>query len=220
MLRFTIFILYACFIWTDTIAQSVWELVIADNDIEVYTRNNSDSNIKEVKIHARIESSMNELVSALEDVSAHAEWVPFTLESKILKKISESDLYYYVSSDFPFPAKDRDVVIHYLREQDEQSGIVTTNSTAVPELIAPLEDFIRVPLFNSQYILQPYTDGVIEVLYTVQTNPGGNLPVWIVNFGITRGPIKTMNALKHLIASGKYADTYAVGIKEYSDRTY
>ncbi len=214
MARLTLFLLFTCFAWTSATAQSDWEFVIGGNDIEVYTRNNDNSKVKEVKITARIHSRMNELVAALEDIEAHKEWVPFTIDSRILEQISDSELYYYVSSDFPFPAQDRDVVIYYKREQDQESKVVTTNSTAVPEHIAVHEDYVRVPLFNSRYVLSPMTDGIIDVLYTVQTNPGGKLPAWIVNFGITKGPIKTMNALKRVIASGKYADTYAIGIKE------
>jgi len=212
MNRFFILSIFIVLLYPQMYSQSDWDSVISGENIEVYTRNNNNSKVKEVKITARMESTMIEMVAALEDIEAHKEWVPYTIDSKVLKQVSDTELYYYVSSDFPFPAKDRDVIIHYRRSQDADSRVVTTTSQAVPDYISESSDFVRIPLFNSKYILSPKPGGIIDILYTVQTNPGGKLPAWIVNFGITKGPIKTMNALRKLLSSGKYADELAVGV--------
>lgn len=209
-----IFSLVWCFsVLTTVSGQSAWDIVKQKDDITVYTRKSENSKYKEVKINMKISCTMNELVAALEDVDAHKDWVPYTIDSKMVKKDSESKFYYYVSSDFPFPAKDRDVVIYYEREQQADSKIVITRSEAAPEVLAKDEDFVRVPFFSSTYVLTPLDDGMIDIEYLLKVSPGGKIPAWIINLGVTKGPIKTMESLIDLIDSGKYANYEIEGIR-------
>lgn len=193
--------------------QGEWDIVKQTDDITVFTRKSDNSKYKEVKITMTIKCSMNELVAALEDVDAHKDWVPYTIDSKMVKKDSDSEFYYYVSSDFPFPAKDRDVVIFYEREQAKDSKVVITRSEAAPEVLPEADGFVRVPLFSSTYVLTPLEDGIIDIEYLLKVSPGGKIPAWIINLGVTKGPIKTMESLVDLISSGKYANHNVAGIE-------
>lgn len=213
MKRFTFIFILLSVLCFELKSQSKWDVVKQTEDIVVYTRKSANSKYKEVKINMKISCSMNELVAALEDVDAHKDWVPYTIESKMLEKDSESEFYYYVSSDFPFPAKDRDVVIYYERQQDPNTKIVTTHSKAAPEVLPESDDFVRVPVFSSTYILTPKEDGIIYIDYVLTVSPGGKLPAWIINLGVTKGPIKTMESLIDLIASGKYSNYDITGVE-------
>lgn len=213
MMRNTIIFILLALMSIDVDAQSNWKIVKETEDITVFTRKSDNSKYKEVKITMTIKCTMNELVAALEDVDAHKEWVPYTIDSKMVKKNSESEFYYYVSSDFPFPAKDRDVVIYYEREQAVDSKVVITRSEAAPEVLPTEDGFVRVPMFSSTYVLTPQENGIIDIEYLLKVSPGGKLPAWIINLGVTKGPIKTMESLVKLIDSGKYADYNVSGIE-------
>lgn len=212
MTRITLIFILLSIISFDLKAQSKWDIVKQTDDITVFTRKSENSKYKEVKITMTIKCTMNELVAALEDVDAHKDWVPYTIDSKMVKKDSDSEFYYYVSSDFPFPAKDRDVVIYYEREQAADSKVVITRSEAAPEVLPKSDGFVRVPVFSSSYVLTPLDDGIIDIEYLLKVSPGGKIPAWIINLGVTKGPIKTMESLIKLIDSGKYSNYDVEGV--------
>lgn len=212
MTRITLIFILLSIISFDLEAQSKWDIVKQTDDITVFTRKSENSKYKEVKITMTIKCTMNELVAALEDVDAHKDWVPYTIDSKMVKKDSDSEFYYYVSSDFPFPAKDRDVVIYYEREQAADSKVVITRSEAAPEVLPKSDGFVRVPVFSSTYVLTPLDDGIIDIEYLLKVSPGGKIPAWIINLGVTKGPIKTMESLIKLIDSGKYSNYDVEGV--------
>jgi len=213
MRSITFIIIIYTLVCFDVKSQSKWDIVKQTDDITVFTRKSLNSKFKEVKISMTIKCTMNELVAALEDVDAHKDWVPYTIDSKIVKKDSDSEFYYYVSSDFPFPAKDRDVVIYYEREQAADSKVVITRSEAAPEVLPKSDGFVRVPVFSSTYVLTPKDNGIINIEYLLKVSPGGKIPAWIINLGVTKGPIKTMESLIKLIASGKYANYDIEGVE-------
>jgi len=202
---------FLCFICSIS-AQSEWKLVKERSNISVFTRHATNSKYKEVKILGRIKCEMAELVAALEDVDAHVDWVNRTMESKVIDKQSETEFLYYVSTDFPYPARDRDVVIYYKREHQKDTGVVFTTSEAKPESIPEVKGLIRIDVFSSTYKLTPNADGIIEIEYFLKVSPAGRIPAWMVNLGITKGPIETMESLFELVHSGKYADTKVVGL--------
>ncbi len=208
----SLIILLFLFFATHTFSQDVWKLVKKKASTEVFTKKSDNSQYKEIKITASFQTNMNELVAALEDVDTHKEWVPYTIDSYMVEKLNEDKFYYYVSSDFPFPAKDRDAVILYKREQDPNTKVVITKSEAAPEYIDAYSEFIRVPIFSSTYILTPRKNGFIDVEYQLQVSPGGTIPAWIINLGITKGPVMTMESLADLLDSGKYDNVDVAGV--------
>lgn len=211
MMRKILHICLVCLVTTQLVAQD-WKVVKEQEDIQVFTRKTDDSKHKEVKILARVKATMNELVAALEDVDKHKDWVPYTIDSYIVDKQEVDKFHYYVSSDFPFPAKDRDVVIFYERSQDPSTQVVITQSQARPNFLTENDDFVRVPLFNSTYVLTPADNGFIDIEYNLKVSPGGSIPAWIINLGVTKGPIKTMKSLFDLIKSGEYKHFDVAGI--------
>ncbi len=213
MVRFAFVLLISSILICELSGQGNWDIVKEKDDIIVYTRKSDNSKFKEVKINMTIKCKMNELVAALEDVDAHKDWVPYTIDSKMVKKDSDTEFYYYVSSDFPFPAKDRDVVIYYEREQAQDSKVVITRSEAAPEILPKEDGFVRVPVFSSTYVLTPLDNGIIDIEYLLKVSPGGKIPAWIINLGVTKGPIKTMESLVELIDSGKYANHNVAGVE-------
>jgi hypothetical protein len=192
-----------------------WMLVKHKGDIKVYVRQQEKGAIKEVKILTQYNCSMHELVASLEDVNAHKEWVMNTIESKVIETIQPWEFYYYISTDMPFPIKDRDLVIYYSRRQDTETGTVYTKSTASPNKHPLIDDFIRITSFESSYTLTPGPDEIIYIEYRMKVDPGGFLPSWLVNLAVTKGPLDTIESLFELLASKKYQNAYVAAITDY-----
>ena len=170
--------------------------------------------LKEVKILGRVKSTLSEVVLALEDVEAQKEWVLRTIDARTLDFTSESDFIYYISTDMPFPIKDRDLIVHYTRTQDIKTKIVETKSRALPSFLPLIDDYVRIPLFDSSYTLIPEEGGWVRIEYVMKIDPGGALPLWLVNMAVTRGPVSSIEALYELLDSGRYEGKTAYEIVE------
>lgn len=188
-----------------------WILVKKKGNIEVFVRQQAKKDFKEVRILTSANASMHELLSAMEDVDYHKNWVINTIDSKLIEKQSDLGFIYYISTDMPFPIKDRDLILEYQRKVDKQTGVVTTHSQALPSVMPEKDDFIRIKKYQSQYVLTPENNKV-HIDYQMKVDPGGLLPAWLVNLAVTTGPIKTMEALFDLLDTGKYKDHKVRGL--------
>lgn len=195
-------------------SETEWSLKKDKDGIQVYTRKPAGSKLLDLKIKMQVESSLNELMAALDDVESHKKWVFRCSESRIIEKIDQNGYYYYVKMNFPIPAKDRDVVIQYQWEQDPGTKIIRTHSKGAPGKLKEREDAIRIIDFKSSYLIVPETNGTIEIEYFLHADPAGYLPAWMVNMGVSRGPLKTMQKLKERLAAGLYKGARKEGIAE------
>lgn len=191
-----------------------WEMVKETSEMQVYVRKAEDSKLKEVKINSSISCPMSELVMALEDVESHKDWVKSTIDSKYVEKTDAANFYYYISTDMPYPVKDRDVVIKYNRSQDPNSKVVTNSYKGVADKMEPQKKFIRIPFFEAGYTLVPSAGGKIDLEYLFKVDVGGTMPTWIVNMALTKGPVDTIESLFELIRSGHYKGIAVEGITE------
>lgn len=189
-----------------------WTLLREHENFTVYYREIEGSKFQQLRIKAKTQASVKEVVAALEDIDFHKYWVYATQESYMLKKRSASDFDYYVSVDMPFPIKDRDIVIRYKRESDAASGVVHTYSVAREGIKDPREDFVRIKSFKSDYYIRPLAGGQTEIEYTVSADPGGSLPAWLVNLLKARGPTRTISTLLKHLEEGRYEERAVEGL--------
>ncbi len=180
-----------------------WELVVSKGGINIYTRPNLNSGVDEVRITTQIKSSLQGIMALLGDVREYPNWVFKCIMAKRLKTVSEQEYYYYTQSDMPFPMKDRDLVIHSRQWQDK-NGVVYSRSEGVPDFISDDENMVRIKSFEANWKIAPAKDGTVDLDYTVKIDPGGNIPAWVSNLVITKGPLKTMENLLEFVSQQKY----------------
>ncbi len=175
---------------------SSWELTTSKDDLEVYTRTNTDCKIKEIRIKTLIKTNLDNLFAVLHNVSGYPDWVYKGIDSKPLEHLDENTFYYYTASNFPFPFSDRDLVVLSKKWYDEATATWHSYSKAQPDYLPEEGNFVRIQAFESHWKIKDMGDGTIQIDYEASTDPGGMLPAWIINLGITTGPTKTMTALK------------------------
>jgi hypothetical protein len=183
----------------------------------VYTRKKEGEKFKEIKILTRYQTTLNTIMAAFDDTEAHKDWVFKTPESYTVEKINDNTLIYYIKSDLPFPVSDRDLVIKYKWTQNPETKIIITESVGVVGKVEEIDSNVRVKDFVSNYTLTPQQDGWIDIKYYAKMDPAGNLPAWLVNMAVTKGPIITMENLFTLLDSGKYDDVKIEGVSELDD---
>lgn len=186
------------------VEKSSWEFKREKNGIKVFWRDSADSDIKELKIEFEIESSLNSLVSILNDPEYYTDWIYGTLEARIVKEESPQVIYYYSKSDFPWPLSDRDLINKSTISQDPITGIVTSYSVGVNEIVPEKEDVVRITKFESVWEIKPLRKNLNRVSYQLKSDPGGNIPTWMINLAIDQGPISTMENLRALIQEPRF----------------
>lgn len=193
---------------------SNWQLKRETKQLKVYTRNISETGIKELKITTQFETSLNSIVALLNDVPANTEWVYTSIIAKITEKVSATEVYYYSVSNFPWPLQNRDLIVFSTVEQDPVSKVITSTSYSTEEKYPLQKGIVRVTEFDAKWIFTPLPGGKVDVEYTIQTDPGGNIPIFLTNMFIDKGPVETMKKMREMLQLPKYRDAKVGFIEE------
>lgn len=189
-------------------AQQDWELQKNQNDIKVYTRTIPGSDFKEIKVNTHFNHSLSEIVGLLTDMSAHKKWIYNCKESRRLKEVGTNELYYYMELKVPWPASNRDGVVCFKFSQDKETKIVTVSTQALTGILPDIRGIVRVKKLVASWTFVPQPDGTIAAEYQVNTDPGGSVPVWIVNLFAVTGPYESVTKMKKLLAENTYKDSH------------
>lgn len=190
-----------------------WKLKREKNKLKVYTRNIAETGIKELKLTTQMKTSLSSIIALFNDVPANTQWVYSSKEAKITETIAPHHVYYYSVSDFPWPLNDRDLIVDSIIHQDPDTKVVTSTSVA-SDKYPEQKGIVRVRVFESQWILTPLSGGMVDISYTVKTDPGGNIPVFLTNMFIDRGPIATMQKMRKMLELPQYRDAKVDFIEE------
>jgi hypothetical protein len=196
-------------------AQNNWSIKKDADGIAIYTRKAANSDFKELKAVFYLKTSLCSIVALVDDWENYSNWVYKCGQSTILKKVSDRELIHYQTVLVPWPLDKRDFIVTTVLSQDEKTKIITIKSTANPKYIPDNPGFVRIPQLDACWILTPLKDGIIEVTYQLLVNPGGNIPVWIVNMVVVDGPFQTMVNFKQWVMKPKYQAAKLSCIKEF-----
>lgn len=175
-------------------AQTDCKLRKNEDGIKVYTCNTDTSKFKSIKVECELKCSLDKLGNCLFDVENYTQWQFKTVESKTVEKISRSEFIYYTKIEAPWPVSDRDMVVRFRSNRSDHQLMVSANS--IHGIVAEKEDLVRVPASRSQWIVKEKGKELLEINYSIQIDPGGNVPAWLVNWVCANAPLQSFQALK------------------------
>lgn len=188
----------------NTYAQTDWKLKKDNDGIRVYVGEVQGSKFKAVKVECMLNASASQLVKVLFDVSNCPDWVDHTKSCSLLKQVSPSELYYYSEVDIPWPAKNRDFVAHLTAHQNPETKVVTVDGPAVSGYVSEKKGIVRIQSSKGLWIITPLSKSRVNVIYTLQVDPGGNIPAWLVNMLAADSPMKSFEGLKEELKKPAY----------------
>jgi len=177
-------------------AQTSWKLSTESDGIKVYTGVFPGSKIKAVKVECEFKASASQFVAVLFDIKGSPEWLYHTVSCTVVKQVSPADLYYYSEISLPWPAENRDFVAHLSATQDKATKVITINGPAVPGFVPLKDKLVRVANSSSLWTITPVGSDKLSAIYTLHVDPGGALPVWLVNMFAAEGPVQIFKKLK------------------------
>lgn len=171
---------------------SPWVLKKDKDGIKVFIRNKPGSSLKDIRVISTLESTMGGVVHMLTSKEDYKTWIYACSESYLVKEVGFLETYHYQVTAAPWPVEDRDLVLHTIVRQDEKTGIVDMVVKNATGVLPEYKGKVRVPYYDARWIIRPVENNMIEVDYTISLDPGGNIPVWVINMAISDGPLKTM----------------------------
>lgn len=193
--------------------QDDWKLKQNKEGIEIYTKPLENSHLKGIKVKCALPVTLSQLVTVIMDVNTAAEWVYSTKSSTLLKKVSAAELYYYSEVSLPWPISNRDFIAHLKVTQDPHTKVVTIDGPVVSNYLPEKKDIVRVRSSYGKWVLTPLKNNV-KIEYTLETDPGGSLPAWLVNLFVAKGPHETFKNLKVQLSKAEYKNVTLAYIKE------
>lgn len=197
-------LLLLCF--TGAFAQGKWDLRTEKDGIKVYTRPFENSKIKEVKVECSVQATLSQMVAVLLDIKSSPEWIYHTKSCTLIKQVSPSELYYYSEISLPWPAENRDFVAHLSVSQNQHNKVVTVDGPAVPGFVPHKDGIVRISSSSGKWVISPAGKNEIKIEYTLQVDPGGAIPAWLVNMFAAEGPTQIFTKLKLQIQKPAYKD--------------
>ena len=195
-------------------AGNEWVLKKNENGIAVYTRDIPGSNFKELKATTIFNASLPCIVALIKDVPSHTSWIFRCNQTRVIKMLNSTELYYYHETYVPWPASNRDGVVYYKISQDIKTKIVTVASKGIAGMV-PLEpNKVRVPEMSAFWNFVPKDDGTVYGEYQLYVDPGGDIPSWMVNMFAVDGPYNSILNMKKMLTLDKYKSAKIDFIKD------
>ena len=178
---------------------STWQKIKNRHGVIVYSHEVNDSDIIKVKAEVLINAGMEKVKSVLDDVANRKDWVPYLVESRVLKKYSDNEKLEYSLFDAPSPASDRDFVYYRQLLHKDATKIVFTMNVRESELMPEQDGVVRADLIESKYTLTALSNKQTKVELIFHADPKGLIPDWIVNIVQRVLPFRMLRNLKMVV---------------------
>ncbi len=209
-----LFALLGSFFAVQPLQAQEWQLKRNKGGIQVYVRNAPDSKVKELKFTTQVEASLNSIAAVLMDVEGFNDWVYASLVSRTIKKVSDSEVYYYTEMDFPWPFDNRDLILHSIFWQDKKTLAIHSKSTSVQGIEPEKKGIVRITKADLHWTFTPIGNGKVRVDYHLNSDPAGNIPAWMVNLAADQGPLQTMIKFKEMLEKETYKNSKLAFVQE------
>lgn len=193
--------------------QENWTLKTNKDGIAIYTKTIENSAYKGIKVKCSVQATLSQFVAVIMDVNTATEWLYSTKSSSLLKEVSPAEVYYYSEVGLPWPLSNRDFVCHLTARQDPRTRVVTIDGPVVPDYMAEKNGIVRVKHSSGKWIISPADNNMVNIEYTLEADPGGSIPAWLVNLFVTKGPMESFRKLKVQINKPQYKKVQYAFIK-------
>jgi hypothetical protein len=189
-----------------------WIFKNEKDGVKVYYKKTSD--VHEIKMITSMKATLSGVVQLFNEVENYPKWGYKLTEAKMLKKVSDKEFFYWSKLDFPWPLSDRDIIVQAKLEQDSATRRITSISVAKPDYLPENKDIVRLKKTTTKWTVVPGAGGWLYIEYYIHSNPGGNIPDWLVNMAIDVGPRETLNTMRKMLQEPKYRTVKLAHIKE------
>lgn len=171
-----------------------WQLAKDEDGIQVYLDQVPGSKYQRFRGVTQIKASVNTLIDLQENLRVACKWLYGCATMRLLDVEGDST-WVYLTTDLPWPASPRDMVIRVQTERTDDGGLVRRLS-AVAGKVKRAPGLIRVSQLKGLWTLVPKGDQLTEVTYQLQAEPAGDIPSWLANQFVIDAPMVSLRTLR------------------------
>lgn len=177
-----------------------WEQINKEDGVTVWKKETPDSDIIAFKGSLLMKVPMSKIAYVImnNDIKQKKRWIDMVREFTIISRDDKSGVSFtYSSYDLPFPISDRDFVIRSEKILNKKKGLAIKLRSGTHQKYHPNNSVgVRGKIIGSSFMLQQKSPNETLVTVTIQSDPGGLLPTWVVNIINKNWPYNTLMALR------------------------
>jgi len=192
--------------------EQAWVLKEEKDGVKIYHQ--ETPGMMHVKLSTTLNTTLSGIATLFSEVETYPVWGYKVAESKLLRRVSPTEMYYYSKFDFPWPMDDRDIVLHSVLVQDPVSRRITITNTPAPDYTPEKSGVTRIRNSKTKWTITPGSNGTLNIEQQISTDSGANMPGWLVNMTIDTGPRETIKGIKKQLVQQHYQSAKLAHIKD------
>lgn len=188
---------------TGLMAQDDWELIKNEDNIRVYSRKEQGGDLYVIKAVTQAQTNLTALAALLKDADNYTSWMHAAEKSQLLESPSKRRFSYYLHSDVPWPANDRDVVVE-TRIKQRKDKVIVTQSHNIEGKIPKKEDITRLKHLDASWKFRPLGQDQVKITYIGKFKPQDYIPDWLQQEIYLVAPYNTIKNMRKEVRNPKY----------------
>jgi ribosome-associated toxin RatA of RatAB toxin-antitoxin module len=187
-------------------APAEWKLVSQSDNVTLYRRPRAGPGLYESKAIGNFAAPIGVVHAVVDDVESYSEFMPYTVECRVLKRETDSVVTYQrisapLVSDRDYTVRVRTTSKPVVGGTSYFSRWETENALGPPEK----PRVVRVKLCEGSWLLEPLGSNATRATYTIYTDSGATIPGFIKNVGSQIGIRKIFAAIRQRVKDPKYS---------------
>lgn len=179
-----------------------WEYQSERDGIKIYHQ--ESPGMMHIKLTTSWQAPLAGIVTLFSDVNTYTSWGYKMVEARLLKRVSETEIYYYARYDFPWPMEDRDIILRSRIEQDAKTHRVSITNTPQPDFLAEVPGVQRIKNTTTRWLFVPGNNGWVYTEQQISTDSAADAPDWLVKMTIDTGPRETAKAIRRMLQQPRF----------------
>ncbi|MCH7295319.1 START domain-containing protein [Acinetobacter higginsii] len=188
-----------------TAATDTAKLSLHRNNIKVWTYQTENNPIIQYKAETTFDVPLERAVAVVLDVERTPQWVPYVGKAQMLSRDDKKgEFTLYMVLDFPFPLKDRDVVIKGKMTKNAD-GSISIKNNAIQNNYPEQPDVVRLSKYAGDWTFQRLANNKVKVTTSGYADPAGAIPLSFVNMFVQQQPYQMLMKMKKEVNNPLYA---------------
>jgi hypothetical protein len=192
-------------------AANDWRVVTREKGVLVSTRVEPGHDHQTYRGEIALTASVLHVLAIVLDTPKTTQWVRGADKVEIVKKLDARSEIVLMTTDLPWPIRDRDMVMKRTIEVLNPGTAFRVRYSCAPTAKAEQHGALRVKDCDSHFTIKRLADGRTYVDYQAYLDPGGGLPHWSVRWLEKRVAVDTLTKLDRQVrrTEGQYTSTMA-----------
>jgi len=172
------------------------KLSLDKNNIKVWTYKDSKNSVLSYRAETTFDAPIEKAVALVLDVNGASKWVPNVAKAEVLSRDDKKgEFTLYMVLDFPFPLKDRDMVVKGTMSKDE-SGTIFIKNSAIQQGKPMNANYVRLKDYSGDWTFQKLGSNKVKVITSGHADPEGAIPASVTNMLVEQQPYQMLQKMK------------------------